>query len=90
MREDEQDQDGEKQQPVSYIPLNGTYGAGPVAELTIITVGENGTSRETIFEVPYVLLDLQKLQRMCDLNFFRGYKVIKPDFSSSGLKALGL
>ncbi len=74
------------------IPLNGTFGAGPSADLTVITaIPDTDQVREETFKVPYVLIDTVKLQRMCDMNFLLGYKVVKdPEKSVSALKGLGL
>ena len=73
------------------IPLDGTFGAGPDSELTIITKGENGQLRETTYVVPYFCLHLRAIQQMSDINFIMGYKVVKGDGPvNTGLKALGL
>lgn len=84
------DQDNERDGMVR-IPLNGTYGAGPDSELTIITKTENGQLREATYTVPYYCLDMRKIQQMNDINFIMGYKVVKGDgHVNSGLKELGL
>lgn len=84
------DQDNE-QPGVVRIPLDGTYGAGPESELTIITKAENGQLREATYTVPYYCLDMRKIQAMNDINFIMGFKVLKGEGQvSPGLKALGL
>lgn len=86
MNQDEQLPEG-----VVRIPLDGTYGAGPDSELTIITKSEDGRLREATYTVPYYCLDMRKIQAMNDINFIMGYKVVKSEGQvSPGLKALGL
>jgi hypothetical protein len=79
----------EQQEGMTRIPLDGTYGAGPTAELTIVTkVGDQ--QREETFTVPYMLIDKKMLQGMCDINFILGYRVVKTERILPGLKELGL
>lgn len=72
------------------IPLDGTFGAGPDAELTIVTKGEDGQNVEKIYIVPYLAIDLIRIQKMSDINFILGYKVVKSEARTPGLKELGL
>ena len=72
------------------IPLDGTYGAGPDAELVIVTKAENGQQREAAYSVPYLCLDMARIQRLCDMNFILGFRVVKSEAKSAGLKELGL
>ncbi len=79
----------EEQQPRS-IPLDGSFGVGPDAELTIITKAEDGRQREVSYQVPYHLLDLARLQRFSDINLVLGYKIVKAESRAAGLKELGI
>lgn len=75
---------------VTRIPLDGTYGAGADSELTIVTKNENGQLVERTYVVPYLALDLKRIQGMCDYNLIMGYKVVKNEAKAAGLKELGL
>ena len=84
-------EDNEQQGEFVRIPLDGTYGAGPIAELTIVTkVGDAGQQKEETFTVPYLAVDKNILQRMTDINFILGYKIVKGERLNPGLKELGL
>ena len=72
------------------IRLDGSYGGGPVAELTIITRTEGGGQREETFQVPYYLVDTKRLQAFNDVNLILGFKLVKGDKTPPGLKELGL
>ena len=72
------------------IPLDGTYGAGPESELTIITKGEEGQQIQRTYTIPYLALDLKRIQQMCDINFILGYSIVKSEAKAMGLKELGL
>lgn len=72
------------------IPLDGTYGAGPIAELTIVTNAGEGRQKEETFTVPYMLVDKKMLQGMTDINFILGYRLVKTERILPGLKELGL
>ena len=72
------------------IPLDGSYGAGPDSELTIITKGENGQNKEVTYVIPYLSLNLQRIQAMCDINLIVGYRIAKGEARIPGLKELGL
>jgi hypothetical protein len=72
------------------IRLDGSYGAGPVSELTIITRTEGGGQREEIFQVPYFMIDTKRLQAFNDINLILGYKLVKGEKTPPGLKELGL
>jgi hypothetical protein len=72
------------------IPLDGTFGAGPDAEITIVTKTEDGKQRESIYTVPYLCLNLERIQRLCDMNLILGYRIVKGDSRPTGLKELGL
>jgi hypothetical protein len=72
------------------IPLDGSYGAGPRAQVTIITKSEDGGHRRETFEIPYFLIDLPCLLKLNSVNLILGFEVIKGDQTPSGLKALGI
>lgn len=82
--------DNENPEGRTRIPLDGTFGVGPTAELTIITKTEDGRQREETYTVPYLCLALDRIQHMSDINFILGYKIVKSDLKPSGLKELGL
>ena len=87
------DQDNnEPQQPgLIRIPLNGTFGAGPDSEITIITKNPDGQLREATYTIPYFCLDMRRVQAMNDINLIVGYRIVKGDGpAASGLKELGL
>lgn len=73
------------------IPLDGTYGAGPEAELTIITKTEDGRMKETSYTIPYLCLDMTRIQRFSDVNLIAGFKIVKFNGkATAGLRELGL
>lgn len=73
------------------IPLDGSYGAGPLAEVTIITkVPESTNNKRETYQIPYFLIDIPRLMRMNDANLILGFEVVKGDNTPSGLKELGL
>lgn len=92
MREHDHQHDHQHEEGTRIL-LDGSYGAGTQAELTIITrVGKDGHKEET-FIVPYAVLAKDKLQNLLDYNFIKGYRVEKTgtvDTQISGLKEMGL
>lgn len=73
------------------IPLDGSYGAGPLAELTIITkVPDTDQNKRETYQLPYFLIDIPRLMRMNDANLILGFELVKGDKTPSGLKELGL
>jgi hypothetical protein len=81
--EENQNQDG-----VVKIKLDGSYGTGVIAELTIITKdGEN--DKEETFIFPYHFIDFSAVQGFDRLNLIKGYKITKQE-KPSALKELGL
>jgi hypothetical protein len=72
------------------IPLDGSYGAGPIAEVTVITKEGDGRQKEETFTIPYLILDRLVLQKLCDINFILGFKVVKGERLNPALKELGL
>jgi hypothetical protein len=85
MERDEHGNEGE----MVRIPLDGSYGCGPVAELTLVTRTEDGREKEETFTIPYHLIDTKKLQAFCDINLILGFRVVKSG-RPSPLKDLGL
>lgn len=77
------------------IPLDGSYGAGPLAEVTIITKitepnPDAGRLRRDTYEVPFFLIDENRLMKMSNMNLIVGYQIIKGDRTPSALKEMGL
>jgi hypothetical protein len=83
-------EDGRPEGHVIQIPLDGSYGGGPIAELTIITRTEGGGQKEETFQVPYFMIDTKRLQFFNDANLILGYKLVKGEKTPPGLKELGL
>jgi hypothetical protein len=71
------------------ITLDGSYGAGPIAELTIITKTDGERSKRETFQFPFMLIDWGKLAAINNLNLIQGYEIIKNE-KPSALKDLGL
>lgn len=85
------DKDNNEQDGIVRIPLDGTYGAGPDSEITIITKNPDGQLREATYTIPYYCLNMRAVQQMNDINFIMGYRIVKGEGPvNSGLKALGL
>lgn len=72
-------EDGNEQQVV----LDGKYGAGVNAVLTIVTAGPLGDKEET-FLVPYAVVDKKTLNQMVDINMIRGFKIVKQEPAKVG------
>jgi len=81
----------DNEQPQQHlIRLDGSFGPGPLAELTITTKTEGG-DQTVAYTVPYVLIDKKALQFMSDLNLIVGYGIKKqPDARLAALRELGL
>lgn len=73
------------------IPLDGTYGAGPACEVTIITRESSESTRmmEATFTMPYALLAVGALVKMLDINLIAGYRIEKQPMPNP-LRELGL
>jgi hypothetical protein len=88
MSEDEQEQE-----PIPFlrIPLNGTYGGGPMAEITIYTrvSGESNDVKEETFQFPYAFIDQAKLVGYNAAHLIAGFKILKLE-KPSALRELGL
>lgn len=85
--------DEQQEQPngLVQIRLDGSYGPGPMAELTITTKTETGGESSVQYTVPYLLIDMKRLQFMSDMNFIVGYGIKKqPDARLAALRELGL
>jgi hypothetical protein len=70
------------------IKLDGSYGAGVVAELTVITKDGDNDKEET-FVFPYHFIDFAAVHGFDRLNLIKGYKITKQE-KPSALKELGL
>jgi len=79
----------EQQEGRVIIPLDGSYGAGPDSELVIVTKAEDGRQREVTYNVPYLAVATERIQRLCDMNLILGYRIVKSS-QAPGLKELGL
>jgi hypothetical protein len=78
----------ENEQEAIRIPLDGSFGLGPIAELTVIT--KHGTAeKEETFSIPYAIIDTKILEAYNRMNLIRGYKLVKVAMETS-LKELGL
>lgn len=71
------------------IMLDGSYGCGPVAELTIITRAGEGKEKEETYTVPFLLINMDALNVMNQVHLILGYKIIKVEKPST-LKDFGL
>ena len=72
------------------IRLDGSFGPGPMAELTITTKTEGG-EQTVAYTVPYVLIDKKAIQSMSDMNLIVGFGIKKqPDARLAALRELGL
>lgn len=86
----------EEQQPERIqIPLDGSFGAGIMSEITIVTKTDDGRQREETYSIPYWCLDMKKIQLMNDINLILGFKIVKSPEGDTyrrnqGLKELGL
>lgn len=73
------------------IPLDGSYGAGPEAEVTIITkVPDSSSLKRQTFSIPYFMVDIPRLMKLNEMNFILGFEIIKGEKTPSQLKELGL
>jgi hypothetical protein len=73
------------------IPLDGSYGAGPLADITVITkVPDSDKLKRETYQIPYFLLDIPRMMRMNDANLILGFEIVKGEKTPSGLKELGL
>jgi hypothetical protein len=71
------------------IPLDGSYGTGPQAEITIYTNTDNGNMKEEIFVFPYALINRTALEQFNTAHLIAGYRILKVA-KPSPLSELGL
>lgn len=71
------------------IKLDGSYGTGVVAEVTIYTKQGEDREKEETFLFPYNLINFENLTVFDKVNLIKGYKIIKQE-KPSALKDLGL
>lgn len=76
--------------PHVQIPLDGSYGAGPLAEVTVITKTPDGGRRRETFKVPYFMIDIPALMKLNGLNLILGFELVKGEATPSALKEYGL
>lgn len=81
------DENNEQEQGFK-IPLDGSFGLGALAELTVITRHGDKLKEET-FTIPYSIIDVRRLDAFNSMNLINGYKLVKITESAS-LKDLGL
>ena len=69
------------------IRLDGTFGTGLPARLTIITLDKVHGTKEVTYEFPYMLIRFDILQKLVDSTLILGYRVEKiiPAVASEGL-----
>jgi hypothetical protein len=73
------------------IPLDGTYGSGAMAELTIYTrvSTESSDVKEETFQFPYAFIDQAKLLGYNTMHLIAGFKILKLE-KPNALRELGL
>lgn len=73
------------------IPLDGTYGSGATAELTIYTrvSTESSDVKEETFQFPYAFIDQAKLLGYNTMHLIAGFKILKLE-KPNALRELGL
>jgi len=59
------------------IRLDGTFGTGFPARLTIITLDKVNGTKETTYEFPYMLIKLDVLQQLTDASLILGFRIEK-------------
>lgn len=70
------------------IPLDGSFGLGALAEVTVITRHGESMKEET-FQIPYAIVDTKILEACNRMNLINGYRIVKVTEGTS-LKELGL
>ena len=72
------------------IPLDGTYGGGVMAEVTIYTrVPESNAVKEETFTFPYAFIDQAKLVGFNAAHLIAGFRILKTE-KPNALRELGL
>ena len=86
MRDDEQLPEG-----VVRIPLDGTYGGGVMAEVTIYTrvSAESNQMKEETFTFPYAFIDQARLVGYNAAHLIAGFRILKLE-KPNALRELGL
>lgn len=59
------------------VKLDGALGVGDRCHLTIILTDPVSGTKETTYEVPYLILDTRTLQKYLDINAIAGYRIEK-------------
>ena len=86
MRDDEQLPEG-----IVRIPLDGTYGGGVMAEVTIYTrvSAESSQVKEETFTFPYAFIDQARLVGYNAAHLIAGFRILKLE-KPNALRELGL
>jgi hypothetical protein len=73
------------------IPLDGTYGAGVMAEVTIYTrvSAESDKVKEETFTFPYAFIDQTRLVGYNAAHLIAGFRILKLE-KPNALRELGL
>ena len=71
------------------IKLDGSYGTGPSAEITIYTNTGDGNMREETFIFPYALINRTALEQFNTAHLIAGFRILKMA-KPSPLAELGL
>ena len=72
------------------IPLDGTYGGGVMAAVTIYTrVPESNAVKEETFTFPYAFIDQAKLVGFNAAHLIAGFRILKTE-KPNALRELGL
>ena len=83
--------DNELPDGVIRIPLDGTYGGGVMAEVTIYTrvSAESNELREETFQFPYAFIDQARLVGYNAAHLIAGFRILKLE-KPNALRELGL
>lgn len=87
MQNENENENGEPQ--IIKVPLDGSFGLGGMVELTIITKHGDKLKEET-YQIPYIALDMRKLEACNSMNLINGYRIAKITENTSSLRELGL
>lgn len=72
------------------VELDGTYGAGSMAELTIITKTKDGNLKKDTYPIPYFLINFGALFKLNDVGLIQGFEIVKIEPVDAKLRELGL
>jgi hypothetical protein len=67
----------DEDQPNTLLKLDGTFGMGDAAFLTIITKDPVEGEREETFKVPFAALDFDKIMNAMKLYLIVGFKIVR-------------